>query len=57
MMFILVGKSFLRVYIYVLMEPHKTHTDNGWVIRICLRIRHCALKDSQLNTATDKVFG
>ena len=30
------------------MEPHKTHTDHGWVIRIRLRIRHCALKDSLL---------
>ena len=33
------------------MEPHKTHTDNGWVIRIRLRIRHCALKDSLLYSA------
>ena len=32
------------VKIYVLMEPQKTYMDDGWGIRI----RHYALKDSQL---------
>ena len=26
------------------------HMDDGWIIRIHLRIRHCALKDSQLKS-------
>ena len=39
------------------MEPQKTYTDDGWSIRIHLLIRHCILKDSQLNPQQNQIGG